>query len=1043
MSISRLVSTGPRPKTETQPREPLRSALKADALESDLRAATEGEVRFGAGDRALHAPDASNSRQVPIGIVVPRSVDDVVDAIGVCHRHGAPILARGAGTSIAGQCCNVAVVIDASKHLNRVLDIDAAAGKARVQPGLVLDDMKDAANKHGWTFGPDPGTHRWCTLGGMLGNNSCGVHSVLSEFYGPGPTTAHHVETLDVITYRGVRMRLGATTDDEYRRIASEGGPRADIYRRLKSFQERYADAIRREFPDVPRRISGYNLPALLPENGFHIGRAIVGSESTLVYVLEASLQLVRHFPESVLVVLGYRDIFDAADAVPAILEHRPMGLEGVDEMLIRSGRHSGVHAENLRLLPDGHGWLYVEFAGGTVEEARERADVLVSQLRESRLAPNIKVYDSREQQHKLWQIREAGGPAVPTVGHEPAMRAGWDDSAVAPEKLGAYLRDLHRLYETYHYTADLFGHFGQGCVHCRVSFELDTAEGVAKFRSFMQDAADLVHRYGGSLSGEHGDGQARGELLSRMFSPEIVQAFREFKSILDPDWKMNPGKVIDANPLDQNLRLWPGLGARNSGLEHSHFHYGEDHGSFAQATLRCVGIGKCRKHDEATMCPSYMVTREEKHTTRGRAHLLYEMLRGEQIKEGWASEEVHEALDLCLSCKGCKGECPVQVDMATYKAEFLSHYYEHHRRPRAAYTFGLIHTWAKLASCAPRLVNFVTQTPGLRGVAKFVAGMPPQRRIPAFAPFTFREWFVHRERTGAPGGGDRVILWPDTFTNHFHPETAIAAVGILEDSGFAVEIPRAHLCCGRPLYDYGMLDMAKQRLRDIISALYREIDEGIPIVGLEPSCIAVFRDELKNLFPDDARARRLSTLVWSLGEFLSTHADRLPPMTLPCKAIVHGHCHQKALFGMDGERRVLDRLDLDYIVADSGCCGMAGSFGFEHDHYDVSQAIGERRLLPQVRNAGADTLIVADGFSCREQIAQSTDRVAMHLADVLAVARRHTAGESAATIERAHVRDYSGDRLSLSRIAAVALVVVGAAMATRGMRQPQRRTPR
>ncbi len=1010
--------------------------MNVDALENDLRAATEAEVRFSAGDRALYATDASNYRQVPIGVVVPRSVDDIVGAMAVCHRHGAPVLARGAGTSIAGQCCNVAVVIDHSKHLNRILDIDAAAGRARVQPGLVLDDLKQAANKYAWTFGPDPGTHRWCTLGGMLGNNSCGVHSVLSEFYGPGPTTAHHVETIDAITYRGVRMHLGATSDDEYHRIVSDGGLQADIYQRLKTFQERYADAIRREFAEIPRRISGYNLPALLPENGFHVGRAIVGSESTLVCVLEASLQLVKHFSHSVLVVLGYRDIFDAADAVPAILEHHPMGLEGVDEMLIRSGRHSGVQAENLRLLPAGRGWLYVEFGGDAIEDACARAELLVSRLRESSHRPEINIYANREQQQKLWQIREAGGPAVPAVDGEPAMRAGWDDSAVAPEKLGAYLRDLHRLYEKYHYTADLFGHFGQGCVHCRVSFEFDTLEGVAKFRSFMQDAADLVHRYGGSLSGEHGDGQARGELLSRMFSPEMIQAFREFKSIWDPDWKMNPGKVIDANPLDQNLRLWPALATRGSAREHTHFHYGEDHASFAQATLRCVGIGKCRKLDEATMCPSYMVTREEKHATRGRAHLLYEMLRGEQIKEGWASEEVHEALDLCLSCKGCKGECPVQVDMATYKAEFLSHYYQHHWRPRTAYAFGLIHTWATLASHAPRLVNFVTQTPGLREVAKFLAGMPRERRIPAFAPFTFREWFLDRARTRAPREGDRVILWPDTFTNHFHPETGISAVEVLEDCGFAVEIPRTPLCCGRPLYDYGMLDTAKQRLRDIINALYREIDEGIPLVGLEPSCIAVFRDELKNLFPDDARARRLSTLVRSLGEFLSDHIDRLPRMELRHKALLHGHCHQKALFGMGSEWRVLDRLGLDSVVTDSGCCGMAGSFGFERDHYQVSQAIGERRLLPQVRNAGADTLIVADGFSCREQIAQSTDRVAMHLADVLAAARRQTATESAATIERAQVRDYSSDRLSLSRIVAVGLVLVGAAMATSGMRQ-------
>ena len=1006
-----------------------RTIVDIDTLEQRLRETIAGEVRFDAASRALYATDASNYRHVPIGVVVPRSIEDIVNTIHVCHDLGAPVLARGAGTSIAGQSCNVAVIIDSSKYLNHVLGVDRQAGTARVEPGTVLDDLNRAAQKESLAFGPDPGTHRWCTLGGMIGNNSCGVHSMLSEYYGPGPTTAHHVESLDVVTYGGVRMRIGATSDDEYGRIVAEGGPRADIYRRLKAFQERYADAIRREFPDIPRRISGYNLPALLPENGFHVGRAVVGSECTLVYVLEAKLHLARYFPERVLVVLGYRDIFEAADAVPPIIDHHPIGLEGVDDILIRTGRHSGVHDDALRLLPRGSrgcGWLYVEFGGDTAAEARELAENFVSQMRDTRNAPDIRVFESKDDQRKLWEIREAGGPAVPPIDDEPAMCAGWDDSAVAPAKLGAYLRDLHALYKKYDYTADLFGHFGQGCVHCRVSFELHTTEGVAKFRSFMEEAADLVSGYGGSLSGEHGDGQARGELLSRMYSKEMIQAFHEFKSIWDPDWKMNPGKIIDAQPLDADLRVGPGT---HHDDPHTHFHFREDGDSFAQATLRCVGIGKCRKHDEGTMCPSYLVTHEEKHATRGRAHLLYEMLRGEEITDGWASEEVHEALDLCLSCKGCKGECPVKTDMATYKAEFLSHYYEHHWRPRTAYAFGLIHRWAALASRVPRLVNFLTQTPGLGAIARFVAGMAPQRRIPAFAPFTFREWFLNRSRTRG-AGGTRVVLWPDTFNNHFHPETAIAAVELLEDAGFDVDIPRARLCCGRPLYDYGMLDQAKQQLRDIITALSPEIDEGIPIVGLEPSCIAVFRDEMKNLFPDDHRAQRLSTLVVSLGEFLAKHADALPPMALPHTAIVHGHCHQKALFGLDDDLRVLERAGVRYEVVDSGCCGMAGSFGFEEDHYGISQAIGERRLLPRVRTAGAGSVIVANGFSCREQIAQGTDRVAMHLADLLAAARRQPNDVSGSVVERSQVGDYSNERLPLSKVAAVLLLVTGTVLA-------------
>jgi Fe-S oxidoreductase len=573
-------------------------------------------------------------------------------------------------------------------------------------------------------------------------------------------------------------------------------------------------------------------------------------------------------------------------------------------------------------------------------------------------------------------------------------------DAELFVDANGAFNGDLHALYEKYEYEADLFGHFGQGCVHCRVGFDLETADGVRRFRSFMEEAADLVHSYGGSLSGEHGDGQARGELLSRMFSSPMVQAFREFKAIWDPDWKMNPGKVVDANPLDANLRIgpgrYPGDAVRTFTVrDGTHFTFAED-GGFANATRRCVGIGNCRKDQAGTMCPSYMVTREEQHATRGRARLLFEMLQGDPLDRGWDNEHVHEALDLCLSCKGCKGECPVHVDMATYKAEFLSHYYEHHWRPRSAYAFGLIHTWAGLASRAPRVINALTQSRGLRAIAKFAAGMPQARGIPRFAPFTFREWFLRRSsRQGRPEGGhddsgNRVILWPDTFNNHFHPETAIAAVRVLERLGFNVEIPTARLCCGRPLYDYGMLSAARRTLEGILQSLEEEIDAGVPIVGLEPSCVAVFRDELVNLFPNDFRARRLSAQVVSLGEFLSTHLDRLslmPDKPLGVRALVHGHCHQKALFGMEGDRHVLDRLGVDYQMIDAGCCGMAGSFGFERDHYEVSQAVGERRLLPTARAASPDTVIVADGFSCREQVQQATGRHALHLAEVVAMA--------------------------------------------------------
>jgi Fe-S oxidoreductase len=503
-----------------------------------------------------------------------------------------------------------------------------------------------------------------------------------------------------------------------------------------------------------------------------------------------------------------------------------------------------------------------------------------------------------------------------------------------------------------------------------------------------------VVGRYGGSLSGEHGDGQARGELLGVMFGEKILQAFREFKTIWDPQSKMNPGKVIDAQARDAGLRL--GADYRPAHPK-THFQYPEDEGSFAHATLRCVGVGKCRRLSGGTMCPSFMVTREEEHTTRGRAHMLFEMLQGQVIEDGWKSDAVKDALHLCLACKGCKGDCPVHVDMATYKAEFLSHYYEGRLRPRSAYAFGLIHWWARLAAWMPELANFFTQMPVLAAGAKFLAGMAPRRQIPQFAPETFKQRFANRH--SPVNGRPEVILWPDTFNNHFYPETCEAAVEVLEAAGYHVEVPQSALCCGRPLYDYGMLDRAKLLLQSAMRQLRPQLRAGIPIVFLEPSCASVFRDELMNLFPQDEDAKRLKQQTYLLNEFLVKRAKDFAPALLKRKALLHGHCHQKALLGMEHEHSMLSKLGLELTVPDSGCCGMAGSFGFEAgERYDVSVRCGERVLLPAVRGTAGNTLIIADGFSCREQIRQGTRREALHSAQVLQMALRQDEGPTAAT---------------------------------------------
>jgi FAD/FMN-containing dehydrogenase/Fe-S oxidoreductase len=969
--------------------------IDAAGLEAALKRAVRGEVRFDAGSRALYASDSSNYRQVPIGVVVPGDRDDVLETLALCRRFGAPILGRGAGTSLAGQCCNVAVILDTSKYFNRILELDPAGKTARVEPGVVLDDLRDAAEKHGLTFGPDPATHAYCTLGGMIGNNSCGVHSVMAG------KTDENVHELDVVAGDGTRMRVGPTSEDEFARILSEGGRRAEIYGKLRGLADRYAPLIRSRYPPIPRRVSGYNLPYLLPENGLDLARSLVGSEGTCAFVLEAKVRLVWSPPARVLVVLGYSDVYSAADAAPEILEHQPIGLEGFDDGLITDMEKIGLFPENRRLLPEGRGWLLIEMGAAVPTEALAAAQRLVASVGSRGGAVSARIFDRREEAARVWQVRQAALGATAHPPGSPLTWEGWEDAAVAPEKLGSYLRGLRAILDRYGYGGDLYGHFGQGCVHTRTDFDLVTREGIAKFRAFIYEAADLVIAHGGSISGEHGDGQSRAELLPKMFGPELIQAFRRFKAIWDPEGLMNPGKMVDPYRADENLRHTGPAALRHLPPEPA-FAYREDAGDFSRALQRCVGVGECRRARGGVMCPSFMVTREEKHTTRGRARLLDEMIRGEVLTGGWKEDAVRESLDLCLACKGCKSDCPVGVDVAAWKAEFLFRYYRGRLRPAAAYSMGLIHRWSAAASVAPAVANFVTQTPGLSAVAKALAGIAPERRVPRFASETFRSWFRRRSRTRNTERGTRdtnrdsrrpVLLFPDTFTNHFSPAIGRAAVDVLESAGFAVEIPRRRVCCGRPLYDWGMLDSARRLLESALEDLSDAIARGLPVVVLEPSCAAVFKDELPELFPRDGRAARLAERTHLLAGFLESEAPEWIVPTLPGRALLQFHCHQRALFGIDADRRLLSRMGVETEIPDSGCCGMAGAFGFEKSRYEVSMAIGERVLLPEVRGAAPDTLVVADGFSCREQIAQGTGRRSLHIAELIRRAMEESAG--------------------------------------------------
>lgn len=965
-------------QTTQQPRrwKDIISEATAERLAASLNARTTAEIRFDDPSRALYSTDASNYRQVPIGVAIPKCPQDVVEILALCRDHRVPFLSRGGGTSLCGQSCNAAVLVDFSKYLNQLVEIDPARKVARVQPGCVLDTLRNAAEKHHLTFGPDPSTHDHNTLGGMIGNNSCGVHSVMAG------RTADNVQSLKIVTYQGLQLTVGETSDAELRSIIAAGGKRGEIYRKLLSLRDRYAQLIRSRYPKIPRRVSGYNLDDLLPENGFNVARALVGSEGTCVTVLEATLNLVSSPPVRALAVLGFQDIFKAADAAAFVREHGPIGLEAMDDKLIDFMKAKHRDMSSVEVLPEGKGWLIAEFGGETTEEAGGKAEALKRAFQQRADKPHIKVSTDPGEQARIWKAREAGLGSTAFVPHHPDAWEGWEDSAVSPDRLGGYLRGLKALFRKYGYDSTLYGHFGDGCVHCRINFGLRTIDGLVKMRRFLDEAADLVVEHGGSISGEHGDGQSKGELLPRMFGPELISAFREFKSIWDPDGMMNPGKVVDPYPIASNLRLGPDYVPPK--LE-THFTFPDDEGNFARAGIRCVGVGKCRSVDphDNVMCPSYMAMGEEMHVTRGRARLLFEMLHGGAIEKTWRNDAVEEALNLCLGCKGCKGDCPVNVDMATYKAEFRSHYYAGRLRPRAAYAMGLIHNWAHVASHVPRLANALTQTPGLCAAVKFAGGIAQQRRMPPFAMEPYWKW--HRRRSTTQGNGQRVILFVDTFNNYFRPGTAIDATRVLEDAGFQVIIPSRPLCCGRPLFDWGMLDTAKSCLKKVLDDLGPDIESGTPIIGLEPACTAAFRDELTNLFPDDSRARRLSRQAVLFSEFVDANSKAFSFKPLRRKAVVQVHCHHHSIMKDTAERRVLDRLGLDYDVMPSGCCGMAGSFGFEAHKYDLSMQIAERVMLPYVRGTSSDTLILANGFSCREQIEQATDRTTLHLAELMA----------------------------------------------------------
>ncbi len=942
------------------------------AIGRNLSKVIRGEVHFDGATRGIYATDSSNYRQVPLGVVFPLDEEDVRQTVLICRRYNAPILGRGAGTSLAGQTCNVVVVIDMSRHMNKIIAIDVEKKLAKVQPGVVLDDLNAATRMLDLTFGPDPATHAWCTLGGMVGNNSCGTHALYTG------KTVDNIHELVIITYQGERMVVGECVDESYADAASAGTDGARIIRELRQLRDDFDEQIRTGFPQISRRVSGYNLDQLLPENGFHLARALVGTESTCALVTEITVALSPWPKYRTLVVLGYDDIYLAADNVPELLKNDLIGLEGFDGRLVDQMRRASLNVENLRHLPVGQGWLMAEVGADSEVEVEEKVQQLVKSL-----APGIRSVVLREarDQEEVWRIRESGLGATARPPDQPVNYEGWEDAAVAPEQLGRYLRGIRDLWDEYGYNGAWYGHFGQGCVHTRNNFDLSSVEGLRSYRSFVESAADLCISLGGSISGEHGDGQARGELLERMYGPELMDAFRRFKAAWDPLGRMNPGKVIDAYPLDTNIRYGPKY--RSSSLAVTAFSFEDDGGSLQIALERCVGVGKCRSESSGVMCPSYRATHDEKHSTRGRAKLFGELFQGETIVESWKSKEVFEALDLCLSCKGCAFDCPTHVDMATYKAEFLHHYYAGRFRPRSAYAIGLLPWTGRVATRMPRFVNAVLHIKFSATIFKWLGDISQQRDVPRFALKSFRRGSLAGRLRAEES--PTVVFWPDTFTDLFLPDRGIATVEVLRQAGERVAIPKEWACCGRPLYDPGMLKLAASAGRHVLEVLDGYLSLDIPIVVPEPSCLATFRDELPKLLPNDPRARKLASLSRSLAEHLEAISWTAPHIDGARIVSVHPHCHQRAVQGVASELRVLGNAGFEVKSLDLGCCGLAGSFGFERDHDELSRRIAQDRFVPGMIRSALDGPVILDGFSCQLQASELTEVATTSTAELLA----------------------------------------------------------
>lgn len=939
-------------------------------------------LRYDLTTRAAYTSDASIYRRFPEAVAEPASVDEIREAMTLAREKNWSVTSRGGGTSVAGNAIGDGLVLDLSRNFNRIISIDPDSRIAVVEPGVVCDELRDAASQYGLTFGPDPSTHSRCTLGGMVANNACGSHSIA---WG---TTADNLISLTMLLADGreVEFREGGTSD-------------ADLTRELESLRDNNLALLRTELGRFPRQVSGYGLHYLLQENNFHTAKAIAGSEGTLGIITQLKVKLVPKPRHTALVVLGFADPIQAATAAPLLRVRGVATIEGMGGDLVEALRMRTGREQAGSELPEGGAWLYCEVMGDSVDEVAQLAESLGSLVPD--LVKDSRIVTEASETRRLWEIREAGAGIVTRLPDGGEAWPGWEDSAVPPDHLAEYLSDLYKLLDEFSFKGIPYGHFGEGCVHIRISFDFSSDRGVQAYRDFMVRASQLVRKYGGSISGEHGDGRARSEMLSKMYTQSMIDVFSQFKKIFDPENQVNPGILVNPDPISQGIR--PGPGSR--ALEITPVHaFSKDNGSFASAVGRCVGVGSCRS-DTGAMCPSFQASHDEISSTRGRSRVLSEMLRGEKLTEGWHSREARDALDLCLSCKACKSECPVNVDMATYKSEFLHHFhgtglrsfFGSRRRPVAHFTMGWLPLTLAVLNKVPGLIaftNWLLNFPCSQFLTKKLGGIEPQRQLPSFASTTLRTWY--RRRTTEPSSFESgtVVMWPDTFTNFAETGPGRAAIEVLEAMGYRVLLPMRNVCCGLTWHSTGQLDVAISRLKQSLDTLEPLLDAGYPIISLEPSCTAMLREESLELLPGDSRALRLSETTVSFGSFVARHRESgaaWPFSALASlesnNAVCQVHCHQKATTGYSDELSILSELGVSVDVVGGGCCGLAGNWGFEPGHYEMSQILAERELFPKIREAADDTLIVADGYSCRTQISQGTSAEGIHLAQVLRLA--------------------------------------------------------